>query len=156
KTLATRTRSFWGTCGGPGHITGDAGPLTSSWGVGESRPQGEGERKGAMTEAEWFASLDIRPMLKCVTALAYDRKLRLCAAACCRRFWDLLGEDARRAVEVGERFADGLATEEERHAAAFPLYRFGDREGPGVPWTHPDVHLRLTLERAVRAVTMRP
>jgi hypothetical protein len=109
-----------------------------------------------MTEAEWFSSLDVWPMLQCVRALASDRKLRLWAAACCRRFWDLLGEDAHRAVEVGERFADGLATAEERQAAAATHYtNWPGRGGPGVLWTHPDAHLRVTLEAAARVVTMR-
>jgi hypothetical protein len=67
----------------------------------------------AMTEAEWEGGTDPLPMLtflkgaKRLTA----RKARLFVCACCRRIWPLLGEEgSRKAVEVAERFADGLAT----------------------------------------------
>ncbi len=47
-----------------------------------------------------------------------DRKLRLYAAACCRLVWDLLRDGrSRYAVEVGERYADGAAGDEELTAA---------------------------------------
>jgi hypothetical protein len=45
------------------------------------------------------------------------RKRRLLACACFRTVWHLLDPDARRAVETGERHADGQVTEEERRAA---------------------------------------
>jgi hypothetical protein len=48
---------------------------------------------------------------------ASDRKLRLFAAACSRRCWDLLDLLGRGAVEIAEQYADGLAGAEEMRAA---------------------------------------
>ncbi len=63
-----------------------------------------------MTEEEWLACDDPAMMLAHVEGSAGDRKLRLFACACCRRLWHLFAEEeGRRAVEVAERFADGLA-----------------------------------------------
>jgi hypothetical protein len=54
---------------------------------------------------------------------ATPRKFRLFCCACCRLVWDLLTlAHTREAVEVAERFADGLATEAERNAAEVALY----------------------------------
>lgn len=44
-----------------------------------------------------------------------DRKLRLLACASARRVWDQISIDLfHKAIEIGERFADGEATDEER------------------------------------------
>ncbi len=76
-----------------------------------------------MTEAEWMAFTDPRPMLGALRGRAGDRKLRLFAAACCRRIWELLpDEECRSALETAERFADGLASLEslrESHRVAY-------------------------------------
>jgi hypothetical protein len=41
-----------------------------------------------MTESEWLASADPRPMLEFVAARATDRKLRLFLYVCCLRVLD--------------------------------------------------------------------
>ncbi len=47
-----------------------------------------------------------------------SRKLRLLVAALCRQLWNVLRDEAcRGAIEVAERFADGLASEEELYQA---------------------------------------
>lgn len=67
-----------------------------------------------MTETEWFASTEPGRMLDFLQVKASDRKLRLFASACCRRVWHQLdGDVLRPAVEVIERYAEGLATTDE-------------------------------------------
>jgi hypothetical protein len=72
-----------------------------------------------MTEAQWLACTSPKQMLAYLRCRVNDRKLRLFAVACCGRLAPLL-DDPRSvaAVEVAEQYADGLATEEQRTAAA--------------------------------------
>jgi hypothetical protein len=74
-----------------------------------------------MTEDVWLASRAPKEMFAFLVPNVWHislhgrvtrRTLRLFACACCRAVWDrMTDERARRAVEVGERLADGLATE---------------------------------------------
>jgi hypothetical protein len=81
-----------------------------------------------MTEKEWCYGTSPLPMLVHLRDAggASERQLRLFAAACCQRGWDLLGGELnRRAVKVAERHADGLATDKELASA---------RDGTGAWW----------------------
>jgi hypothetical protein len=69
-------------------------------------------------EADWLDWVDPRPMLRFLRLRASDRKLRLFACACCRLVWDRLpGDHVRRAVELGERYAEALVVESEMKPA---------------------------------------
>jgi hypothetical protein len=57
-------------------------------------------------------------MLRFLGPRATDRKLRLFLCACCYSVWDGLPEWCRKAVEVGEQYADGLANKHVRLLAA--------------------------------------
>src|SRR5262245_47064577 len=71
-----------------------------------------------MTESEWLSATDPGAMLAHVLDTASPRKLRLFVCACARQLWDQFRDErSRRGIEVSERFADGLAPEEERQAA---------------------------------------
>lgn len=68
-----------------------------------------------MSEAEWLACTDPTPMLEFVRTqrTASERKLRLFAAACCRRAFNLLIDKySRKALTIAERYADGEVTAE--------------------------------------------
>jgi hypothetical protein len=71
-----------------------------------------------MTEAEWLACADPRPMLKARRGGLSLRKLRLFACACARRIRALIPENRyRRLVEAAEAFADGALSADDLRAA---------------------------------------
>ena len=66
-----------------------------------------------MTEAEWLAATDPTQMLEFCRENVSARKVRLFAAASCRSIWHLLKDErSKLAVEMTERNADGLLTDE--------------------------------------------
>src|SRR5262245_53194845 len=73
----------------------------------------------APTEGEWWTSTDPVRMLKACRGRFRHRKLRLFAVACCRLVWDSLPDPrSRMAIEVAERYADGLASDDDLRLAA--------------------------------------
>ncbi|HLW64937.1 MAG TPA: hypothetical protein VKS79_06410 [Gemmataceae bacterium] len=71
-----------------------------------------------MDESIWCTGTNLEGMKHLACLSSAERKLRLFGCACCRRMWPLLNrKKLRHAIEVAERFADGLANEEERIAA---------------------------------------
>jgi hypothetical protein len=73
-----------------------------------------------MTEREWLSNTNAGPMLEYLRSagVSTDRRFRLFAAACCRRAWQLLTDmRSTQAVELGERYADGLLDRSELGAA---------------------------------------
>jgi hypothetical protein len=72
-----------------------------------------------MTEDEWADwSGDPDFLLDPVRNTVSGRKLRLFACACCLRIWHMLTDErSRKAVKVGELFADGKVDERELAAA---------------------------------------
>jgi hypothetical protein len=70
------------------------------------------------TRVEWESGVDPDRLLSIVRGQASDRKLRLFACACCRRFVDQLDhEHDRLAVRVGERIADAGVDGQEHEEA---------------------------------------
>jgi hypothetical protein len=69
-----------------------------------------------MTEQEWLVCTDPKKMLGFLGGKASERKLRLFACACCGRISDLLDRIGTQAVEVAERYADGLSAADEQQA----------------------------------------
>src|SRR4051794_1819171 len=96
------------------------------------------EPRTRMTEDEWEVCADPIPLLEYLGGIRdgalrhaphagaeinrnlhrLGRKLRLFTCGCCRRVWHLLADPrSRTAVEVAERYADGLADQAELRAA---------------------------------------
>lgn len=86
-----------------------------------------------MMEHNWVTCSDPQVMLERLHWQGHlsDRKARHLAVACCRRIWPLLDTEwFRRAVEMGERFADGLTTREVLRATEYGAWKIARRENP--------------------------
>jgi hypothetical protein len=89
-----------------------------------------------MTEADWNTCTKPEKMLAFLLRAGgvSERKLNFVACACCRRIWDYMPDcRSREAVEVLERYADGLANDAEREqagrAAVTPIGEIRQRPG---------------------------
>jgi hypothetical protein len=114
-----------------------------------------------MTEAEWLASTDSRPVWGEVSRKVSDRKVRLLICACCRRAWDLLVDSrSREAVEVAERYADGSANRDDliavRRRANAAYQRARKQHGPAAFRLVGASHLALQATSVARRVRFDP
>ncbi len=97
-----------------------------------------------MTEAEWLACTDLGMLLGTpghrenpIVKQAGRRKLRLFACACLRRVWPLMIDlESRQAVEIAEKYADGLTNRKQlmdAHDAAWRVWQgFVRSENSGI------------------------
>jgi hypothetical protein len=98
-----------------------------------------------MTEEEWLACDRDDTMLHWLGKRAFgnrgrDRKLRLFACACVRRFWpDLQSESVKRAVEMSEAWADCQVPMRELQAVQRSLRGVWPGSGDHTPEVTPDV-----------------
>ncbi len=77
-----------------------------------------------MDEVAWLAATDPATMMEYARDAVSERKQRLVVCAAGRLVWDRLPDVARRAVEVGERMADGPVDGDERCDTDIDCYMF--------------------------------
>jgi hypothetical protein len=88
-----------------------------------------------MNEREWSVCGDPTLMLNHVRDRVSNRRLRLFAVACSRSIWRLLPDErSRAAVEVAERYADGLASPRELARAKAVALTPADRRAGRAAW----------------------
>ena len=97
-------------------VAGRRRPDLETW---SARVRDVERRTMALTEDEWSSRRHAPPAMLAESPIPPgQRKRRLLAVAFCRRVWHLFRDDRfRRAVEVAELYADGLATDGELAAA---------------------------------------
>jgi hypothetical protein len=113
-----------------------------------------------MTESDWLSTDSPSRMFRHVRTRLSARKLQLLACGCCRLFDAMLSDEQRRALEVVERHADGLADREEYQVA---VEQFGrDHMGHVLPTptggvsVHTGVSPTAALAYALMAVVSTP
>src|SRR4051794_7836868 len=114
-----------------------------------------------MTENEWLASTDPKPMLDWLrtSGKASDRKLRLFAVACCRHFLPLIDDERYgQAIEASETFVDWGGSEagmkRARQAVRTVRHRLPASRGPATPEWAPLWLAEVTAsENAVHGVS---
>jgi hypothetical protein len=89
-----------------------------------------------MTEADWLASVDPEPLVEFVLKSVTHRKLRLLGVAICCRIRHLLTDQSSlNAIDVVERFADGLANDTDLDTAISSAFTvFQNSKPAGVAW----------------------
>ena len=90
----------------------------------------EPQKGTPMTESEWLECSDPKLMLRFFWGMRVCRKLRLFACACCRAVWPTMTDKRSQvSVELGEGYADGTVTDEERRAVTVEAHRVKKQGG---------------------------
>ena len=107
-----------------------------------------------MTAPEWQTAIEPQAMLEFLQTcgLVSKRKLRLFAVACSRRIWDWIDVPGRCAVEVAEKYADGIAGPEELRAARLACHGAGDQAAWYAAATNPTIAARNSARSAQAGV----
>jgi hypothetical protein len=109
-----------------------------------------------VTEAEWLACTDPKPMESFLIGRVSQRKWQLLACACCRRVWHLfVDERSRQGIEAVEQFADGQINRKGLRQAGSAAYQaWWDVEPRDDHEDHPrsDPHTRRACFHAANAV----
>src|SRR5262245_45833584 len=103
-----------------------------------------------MTEQQWQNAAEPHVLLAFLHSRGRpsDRKLRLLAVACSRRLWPWIDSLGRQAVEVAERFADGLVGPTELRAARLACQGAGGRASWYASATDPAIAARNAARSA--------
>jgi hypothetical protein len=105
-----------------------------------------------MTEQEWLECAEPKAMLNYLQGKVSNRKFRMFTVACYRHIWQIISEDhIRAAIEIIERFADGLASQNEMRRATKQICWGGVKmaENPNTaPYLACQDAVRLACERA--------
>jgi hypothetical protein len=95
----------------------------------------KGTEEESMTEQKWLRQKDFYGMIELMHGQGRMRKLRLFAVACCCRITLLLSvKRAMTAVDLAERFAEGLVSEQEMIEAGAAAWQ-------ATRWTRRDVQM---------------
>jgi hypothetical protein len=86
-----------------------------------------------VTEAEWLACADPTPMLEFLRGKASERKLRLFACSFGRAVRDSEHQPGPSTVAVAERYADGLASDQELASEGRKWACLPEERGPVAP-----------------------
>jgi hypothetical protein len=106
-----------------------------------------------VTEAEWLTTPRYQRASEPLRDNHSTRKWRCFACACVRLIWDQLTPQQRAAVEINERFADGLATNRQRADARAAIGRVADEDWSLPQEARRDSQIREVLYWALAAPT---
>ncbi len=111
-----------------------------------------------MTETQWQNAAEPHAMLEFLrtSARVSERKLRLFAVACSRRSWALIDALGRNAVEVAEKFADGLVGSEQMRTARLTCQTAGGQAAWYPACTNPAIAARNAARSAQAGVIQNP